>query len=107
MAIKNKRPQNKRGATSKNNNRRTDFNTTSNQRNRILKRLEQSSCSTVDLRHQEDILGVAPRIYELRHHHGCNIQTIWVQAYNPGGGKHKVALYTLLPGKWQGGGYAE
>lgn len=73
------------------------------QRARLLQRLRQKPCTTVEARHELDILGVAPRIYELRHNYGFNIQTYWTNDKNPGGGRHRVARYVLMAGKWQGG----
>ena len=73
------------------------------QRQRLLKRLQEKSCSTLEARHQLDILAVAPRIYELRHWYGWNIQTCWTTDSNPGGSTHRIARYYLLPGKWKGG----
>lgn len=73
------------------------------QRRRLLKRLQENPCTTVEARHQLDILGVAPRVHELRHCDGYNIATHWDYDHNPGGGRHRVAKYVLLPGKWQGG----
>jgi hypothetical protein len=80
-------------------------NTAEAQCKRILKRLKKTPCSTVTLRHEEDALCVAPRIYELRHKYGYNIQTHWTNDNNPGGGRHRVAKYVLMPGKWQGGAH--
>lgn len=71
------------------------------QRLRLLKRLQEKSCTTIEARHELDILGVAPRIFELRHNHGYNIQTFWTTAPNPGGRNHRVAQYVLLPGKYR------
>lgn len=75
------------------------------QRARLLHRLQEKPCTTVEARHELDILGVAPRVYELRHHHGYNIQTDWTHGKNPGGGRHRVAKYVLMAGKWQGGAH--
>jgi hypothetical protein len=80
-------------------------NSSESQRLRILNRLEMKPCTTVQLRHELDILGVAPRVYELRHQEGFNIQTHWASDINPGGGRHRVAKYVLNPGKWQGGAH--
>jgi hypothetical protein len=74
------------------------------QRARLLKRLKQGPCSTVEARHQLDILGVATRIYELRHNQGFNIQRFWTREINPGGSTHRVAKYVLLPSEQQNGG---
>lgn len=75
------------------------------QRTRLLAWLREKPCTTVQARHELDILGVAPRIYELRHHEGFNIHTHWVDDENPGGGRHRVAKYVLKPGKWEGGAH--
>lgn len=77
-------------------------NSTQFQRARLLAWLREKSISTIECRHQLDILGVAPRIFELRHHYGFNIVKNMVEAENPGGGKHKIAQYTLLSGKYKG-----
>lgn len=75
------------------------------QRVRLIKRLREKPCTTVEARHELDILGVAPRIYELRHHDGFNIHTHWTDGDNPGGGRHRIAKYILKAGKWQGGAH--
>lgn len=71
------------------------------QRTRLLERLQRGPCTTVEARHQLDILGVAPRIYELRHQYGFNIRTHWAKGDNPGGGSHRIAQYVLHSGKYQ------
>ena len=71
------------------------------QRRRLLERLQKGPCTTVEARHELDILGVAPRIYELRHQHGFNIKTHWTKGDNPGGGSHWIAQYVLHSGKHQ------
>lgn len=78
-------------------------NTLEAQRSRLLKRLQAGPCTTTEARHELDILGVAPRVYELRHQYGFNIQRHWANDRNPGGGHHRVAKYVLMPGRWQGG----
>lgn len=75
---------------------------TANQRENLLEELKKHPLTTLQIRHKLDILGVAPRIYELRHWFGKNIQTSWTTDNNPSGGPHKVAVYTLMPGKWEG-----
>jgi hypothetical protein len=71
------------------------------QRSRLLKKLQEKPCTTMEARHGLDILGVAPRIHELRHKHGYNIKTHWTIALNPGGRNHRVAQYVLFPGKYK------
>ena len=73
------------------------------QRLLLLERLRKGACTTFEARHQLDIIGVAPRIFELRHHEGFNIQTHWSYDVNPGGGRHRIASYVLIPGRWKGG----
>lgn len=72
------------------------------QRERLLKRLHMGPITTIEARHEEDVLAVAPRIYELRHNEGLNIITLWTTALNPGGQTHRVAQYILMPGKYEG-----
>ena len=71
------------------------------QRKRLIERLQKCPCSTIEARHELDILAVAPRIFELRHWYGYNIQTRYTTAVNPGGCTHKVAYYMLFPGKYK------
>jgi len=78
-------------------------NTLQAQRSRLLKRLQEKEASTLELRHELDILAVAPRVHELRHQFGFNIQTHWTNDRNPGGGYHRVAKYVLLAGKYKEG----
>lgn len=73
------------------------------QRARLLQRLREKPCTTVEARHELDILGVAPRIYELRHQYGFNIKTHWAKGDNPGGGSHWIAQYILQSGKYKEG----
>jgi len=65
---------------------------------RLLKRLREKPCSTIEARHELDIVSPAPRIFELQHHHDHNIQTFWSTELNPGGERHRVANYVLLSG---------
>lgn len=77
------------------------------QRMRLLEQLRIKPISTIEARHELDILGVGPRIFELRHHFGYNIVTQRIEAKNPGGGKHKkIALYVLMSDKYEKGGKA-
>ena len=67
---------------------------------RLLKKLQEKPCTTLEIRHQLDILGVAPRIFELRHNDGHNIKTSWSTDINPGGKQHRFANYVLLSGHY-------
>lgn len=69
------------------------------QRDRVLKHLQTNgSATTIELRHDLDVLAPAPRVFELRHIYGHNIVTLWEWDYNPKGGRHLVARYELLKG---------
>ena len=65
---------------------------------RLLEQLRVGPCTTIYARHELDIISPAPRIFELRHHYGHNIQTFWSTELNPGGERHRVANYILLSG---------
>lgn len=84
-------------------NKKFDLSAAS-QRVRLLEWLRKKPITTLQARHQLDILGVAPRVYELRHMFGHNIQKHWIEDHNPGGSKHTVAQYVLFPGAWKKGG---
>jgi len=67
------------------------------QRSRILNHLKRhGSATTIELRHELDVLQPAARVFELRHKYSHNIITAWDNAKNPNGGTHRVARYTLL-----------
>lgn len=59
-------------------------------------------CTTIHAREMLDIIAPAARVFELRHLHGWNIQTLWVTAVNAQGKTHRVARYVLMAGKWKG-----
>ncbi|MDQ7975912.1 helix-turn-helix domain-containing protein [Paraburkholderia sp. SARCC-3016] len=66
------------------------------QRRRILEFLRQHrSLSTIDARHQIDVLHPAARVMELRRI-GHEIMTVWAHEYTPEGRKHRVARYHLV-----------
>ncbi len=77
-------------------------NSVQSQRERLLAWLQKRPITTIEARHNLDILGVAPRIYELRHEFGHNIKTHWIDGDNPGGGRHRIAMYVLFPGRYKG-----
>lgn len=76
--------------------------TLSAQRNRILKALNGNpkGLTTIELRERYDCIAPAPRIFELRHDYGFNIQTYWTVDTNAQGNSHRVARYKLLPNKY-------
>ncbi len=78
-------------------------NSNKGQRIRLLNRLRKSPVTTVEARHELDVLSAPPRIYELRWNFGYNIKLFWTKGENPGGGSHRIGKYVLLPGKWRGG----
>lgn len=64
------------------------------QRSRILEALKQhGSLSTIDLRRNYDILAPAPRIYELRHDYGQEIDTVWAYQETDCGKIHRIGMY--------------
>jgi len=96
---KNKAPTMRRGR----NDAYNDTNVEA-QRQRLLAallRAEGAGINTIQARHDLNILAPAPRIYELRHHYGHNIQTIWTTETTPEGHPHRVARYVLLNGKYK------
>jgi len=72
------------------------------QRERLLKHLRNAPLSTIEARHKLDVLSPAARIFELRHNHGYNIHTHWQIQRTPEGNRHRVALYVLRVGKYDG-----
>lgn len=71
------------------------------QQNRLLEWLKEKPITTFEARLCLDIASPAPRVHELRHQFGLNIQTFSTNDINPGTkGLHKVARYVLLPGKY-------
>lgn len=71
---------------------------TENQRQIILEALRTGSKDTVTLRGEYGVLMPAPRIHELRHKFGYNIDRVNVTRVTDDGVKHRrVALYVLHP----------
>jgi len=66
------------------------------QRQRILERLRLAPATTVELRQELDVLAPAPRIFELRHNYGYEIDSIRVVDETIAGHKHSVAQYALI-----------
>ena len=79
--------------------RHAHSNTSAAQRQRLLQALMREPVSTIKARHELDIMMPAARIFELRHKHGHEIVTHWIEALNPNGGKHRIAQYALIPKK--------
>lgn len=70
---------------------------TSQQRARLLSRLQSSSITTLQARQELDILHPAARVKELREQ-GHNITTHWTTD-TTGKAKHRVGCYVLLVGE--------
>lgn len=64
------------------------------QRNRLLARLLISSITTLQARHELDIMNPSQRVFELKAL-GHNIKTHW-ETVDTGKAKHRVASYVLL-----------
>ncbi|MFN7098159.1 MAG: helix-turn-helix domain-containing protein [Gammaproteobacteria bacterium] len=69
------------------------------QRQRLLKRLQEKPCTTIEARAELDILNPAARINELRQQ-GYNIQTHWTYVITPAAVKHRVGKYVLFTEKY-------
>ncbi|MDP1679699.1 MAG: helix-turn-helix domain-containing protein [Candidatus Nitrotoga sp.] len=79
-------------------NKQINCNSSQAQRQRLLAWLQENgSIDTIRARHELDILGVGPRIFELRHRFKHNIVTCWTKQFTAAGIAHRVALYVLLP----------
>lgn len=73
------------------------------QRQRLLTYLKQKPITTLEARNELNILSPAPRVHELRHRYGFNIETALIESFSEEGYRHKIAKYTLLPDKSSGG----
>lgn len=72
-------------------------NSAEGQRARLLEALQRSPMTTIEIRHELDILMPAARIWELKHREGKNIEKVWVDRPTAAGNMHRVALYVLKP----------
>lgn len=70
-------------------------NSANAQRQRLVAALKHRPMSTIEIRRELDILGVAPRVFELRSK-GFEILTHWRQEPTECGKLHRVALYVLV-----------
>jgi len=75
---------------------KTKSTSAADQRQRILQRLRLAPATTIELRHELDVMAPAPRIFELRHNYGYEIHSIRVIDETKPGYKHSVAQYTLI-----------
>ena len=74
------------------------------QQQRLLTALEKAGAkgiTSIQARHELDIIHAPARVYELRHKYSKNIRTEWVIEANPHGGDHRVARYVLLAGNYK------
>lgn len=74
------------------------------QRMRLLQALRKAGSkgvTTIQARHQLNIMMPAARVHSLRHDLGLNVQTIWTEETNPEGFPHRCARYVLLPGRYK------
>ena len=68
------------------------------QRKRLIDALRCGPVTTIEARHNLDILMPAARVHELKHSHGFDIQTIRVRQETDCGKLHSVAKYVLMAG---------
>lgn len=62
---------------------------------RVLAALRKRPMTTLEIRRELDVLGVAPRVLELRRK-GNKIETHWLEQATECGKLHRVALYVLI-----------
>lgn len=68
-------------------------NNSAEKRSRILDALNQHGrASTIDLRRNYDV-ALAPRIYELLHDYGYEIDTVWTYQETDCGNIHRIGMY--------------
>ena len=67
------------------------------QRERLLQALGRYAISTFEASRYLDIYDVRPRVWELRHKHGRNIDTVWQIVVTESGQTHRVGVYSLRP----------
>lgn len=72
-------------------------NSSDAQRARLLEALQKGPLTTIEIRHELDIMMPAARVFELRHGDGHNIVMNWVGRSTAAGNLHRVALYALMP----------
>lgn len=72
-------------------------NSAEGQRARLLEAIKRGPLTTIEIRHDLDVMMPAARIFELRHHYGHNIEKVWVSRHTAAGNLHRVALYVLQP----------
>jgi len=78
------------------NSNKTKSTSATDQRQRILERLRLAPATTIELRQELDVMAPAPRIFELRHNYGYEIDSRMVVDETMPEHKHSVAQYTLI-----------
>jgi hypothetical protein len=86
-------------ATQKTTKRKFTDNSAEAQRYRLLEVLKRGPLTTIEIRHDLDIMMPAARVFELRHNEGHNIEMHWVTRPTAAGNLHSVAMYVLMPPK--------
>src|SRR5579862_3771809 len=86
-----------KSATPKTTKRKFNDNSAEAQRYRLLEALRKGPLTTIEVRHDLDIMMPAARVYELRHDESHDIEMIWVNRPTAAGNLHRVALYVLKP----------
>lgn len=106
MTKKNRRPPHQEmTATQKEHNNNTinsdrcqGDNSAASQRGRILRWLKSRSLTTLQARHDLDVMHPGMRVCELRKA-GHRIETVWTFDFTPEGYQHRVGKYILRPGR--------
>jgi len=71
-----------------------DSNDAESQRSRLLEHIQRfGSVTTIEARRDLDVLAPAPRMYELRHWYGYQIDTVLVYQQTDCGKAHRIAKY--------------
>lgn len=79
----------------------SNSNTAQAQKQRLKNQLqEHGSFTTVYARDVLDVPSPAPRVFELRHDEGLNIQSVWTTDKTVQGVKHKFVRYVLKSGTY-------
>lgn len=72
-------------------------NSAEGQRARLLEALKCGPLTTIEIRHDLDIMMPAARVHELRHIEDQNIDMHWVSRPTAAGNLHRVGMYVLMP----------
>tara|TARA_R110001599_G_scaffold9972_5_gene49281 strand:- start:6531 stop:6797 length:267 start_codon:yes stop_codon:yes gene_type:complete len=77
---------------------------TAAQRSRVIHALRENpkGLSTIQLREEWNVMAPAPRVFELRHDHGFNIEKVYTTSTDSQGHEHRNARYILKPSSSNG-----